>query len=174
PGTTDGHGRLALHTDARVFGRTLALNGPVTMLANKVSAVCASPPCLPPLPPPAPPLPDLGTGAGNLGAASTFAVLGASTVTNTGATIVGGDLGVSPGTAITGFNVSANKPLVGPGTLTDGPGLVTGTINAASPAAIAAHADAAILYSDLVGRACTNTFGAVAPIGGLTLPPGVH
>jgi hypothetical protein len=165
---------ISLNTNASVFGRTLALNGAVTMLANSVSAVCASAPCLPPSPPPPPPLPDLGAGAGNLGAASTFAVLGASTVTNTGATIVGGDLGVSPGTAITGFNVSANKPLVGPGTLTDGPGLVTGTINAASPAAVAAHADAAILYGDLVGRPCTTTFGAVAPIGGLTLPPGVH
>jgi ice-binding like protein len=165
---------ITLNTGANVFGRTLALNGAVTMLANRVSAVCASAPCLPPSVPPPPPLTDLGTGAGNLGAASTFAVLGASTVTNTGATIVGGNLGVSPGTAITGFNVSANKPLVGPGTLTDGPGLVTGTINAASPAAVAAHADAAILYGDLVARPCTSTFGAVAPIGGLTLTPGVH
>src|SRR5207245_83542 len=45
---------ISLNTNASVFGRTLALNGAVTMLANKVSAVCASPPCLPPLPLPQP------------------------------------------------------------------------------------------------------------------------
>jgi len=159
---------ITLNTGAKVFGRTLALNGAVTMLANNVSAVCAAP-CSPPLPTP-PPLPNTA----GLGAASTFAVLGGATVTNTGPSLVTGNLGVGPGTAITGFNVSANQPLVGPGTLTDGPGLVTGTINAASNAAIAAHADAAIAYGDLLSRACTNTFGAVAAIGGLTLGPGVH
>src|ERR1035438_2866099 len=39
----------------------------------------------------------------NLGTASSFGVLAGTTVTNTGATIVHGDVGVSPGTAVTGF-----------------------------------------------------------------------
>src|SRR5207302_1332729 len=60
-----------------------------------------------------------------LGAATTFAVLAGSTVTNTGATTVNGDLGLSPGIAVTGFP----------------PGTVNGTIYAGVPAAAQAQLD---------------------------------
>ena len=41
--------------------------------------------------------------APDLGSAKDFAALASTTVTNTGASLVSGNLGVSPGTAITGF-----------------------------------------------------------------------
>jgi hypothetical protein len=155
---------ITLTTGADLFGRALALNGAVTMDTNRISALCPGPPCSAD--------PPSAVVAPNLGAAAGFSVLGAATVTNTGATIVGGDLGVSPGSAITGFNSS--NAIVGPGTVTDGPGLVTGTIHAGDTAAAQAQAAAAIAYGDLAGRACNVTYGEVAELGGLNLAPGVH
>jgi len=92
-----------------------------------------------------------------MGAAQSFAVLGATTVTNTGPTSVLGNLGVSPGTAITGFP----------------PGVVTGTIHAADAVAAQAQVDAAAAYGTLAGEVCnTNLTGQ--DLGGMTLTPGVY
>ena len=94
-----------------------------------------------------------------LGTASTFGVLGASTVTNTGLTTITGDLGVSPGTAITGFP----------------PGTVSGTIHTGSdPVAVQAHNDAVAAYGALSSATCTTIEPTVADIGGQTLGPGVY
>jgi hypothetical protein len=93
-----------------------------------------------------------------LGSSRTFAVLGASTVTNTGQTLVTGDVGVSPGTAITGFP----------------PGIVTGgTLHPGDAVAAQAHDDAALAYAGLVALPCgTNLSGT--DLGGMTLGPGVY
>ena len=97
--------------------------------------------------------------APTLGTAQTFAVLGGSTVTNTGPTMVVGNLGVSPGTAVTGFP---------PGTVTGG------TIHAADAVALQAQADTTAAYVDLAGRACDTTFGVPTDLAGMTLVPGVY
>lgn len=93
----------------------------------------------------------------SLGAAAGFAVLGGSTVTNTGPSLVVGALGVSPGSAITGFP----------------PGIVLGPIHAGDPVAAQAQSDAAVAYNNLAGQACgTNLTGQ--DLGGLTLTTGTY
>jgi len=110
-----------------------------------------------------------------LGSAQSFAVLGASTVTNTGETVITGDVGVSPGTAITGFLLT--NTIVGPGTVTAGPGIVNGTIHAGDAVAAQAHSDAVLAYAGLVGLACpadNNLTGKVLGVDVLWLDPGVY
>jgi len=93
-----------------------------------------------------------------LGTAQGFAVLGHSTVTNTGPTVITGNLGVSPGTAVTGFP---------PGTV------VGGTTYAADAASLQAQTDTGTAYTDLAGQTCTENLSGTN-LGGLTLTPGVY
>jgi hypothetical protein len=95
-------------------------------------------------------------GTVGLGAAESFSVLGASTVTNTGPTNLGGDLGVSPGTAITGFP----------------PGTLAGTTHSADVQSGAAHTDLQAAYNDAAGRTPTET--VAGDLVGRTLNAGVY
>jgi hypothetical protein len=96
------------------------------------------------------------SGPVDLGAAAGFGVIGGSTVTSAGVSSINGDLGVSPGTAVTGFP----------------PGALSGTLHLGDAVATQAHADLAAAYADAVGRS------PAAPIdgdlGGVTLAPGVY
>lgn len=92
----------------------------------------------------------------DLGAASGFGVLAQATVTNTGATVVDGDLGLTPGSAVTGFP----------------PGIVNGTIQIDNAPAIAALASLMTAYGDAAGRSGPTT--VAENLAGLTLTPGLY
>ena len=100
------------------------------------------------------------TVAQSLGAAENFAVLGASTVTNTGTSTITSNVGVSPGSAITGFP----------------PGIIiNGGLHAADAAATQAHADLETAYNafaGLVSPPANDLTGS--DLGGRTLTPGVY
>ena len=95
----------------------------------------------------------------SLGTAESFGVLGGSAVTNTGASVITGNLGVSPGTAVTGFP----------------PGIVTppSTIHSADAVAAQAQIDLTTAYNAIIA---TPTLVDLTgqDLGGLTLTPGVY
>jgi len=98
-------------------------------------------------------------GAIALGSACSFGILAGSTVTNVAgtATTVSGDVGVSPGTAITGFGSPAS---------------ITGAFHSNDSVAQTAQLDLTTAYNNAAGAAGGAVL--VADIGGLTLPPGVY
>ena len=98
-----------------------------------------------------------GGGLPTLGTAESFAVLAGSTATNTGSTVVTGDLGVWPGTAVTGFP----------------PGIVVGTTYPGGAVAQQAQSDVTIAYNDLAGRPCDTDLTGT-DLGGLVLVEGVY
>jgi hypothetical protein len=93
----------------------------------------------------------------NLGSAGNFAVLAGSTVTNTGPTSVTGDLGVSAGTAITGFP----------------PGIVIGAQHAGDPTSAQGILDLTTAYNDAAARNRCPT-AVSGNLGGQTLIPGLY
>ena len=95
-----------------------------------------------------------------LGTAGDFAVLAGTTVTSTGPSVInGGDVGVSPGTAITGFP----------------PGIVVPpfTQHSADGVALQAQNDLTTAYDAAVALAFTQDLTG-QDLGGLILTPGVY
>jgi len=90
--------------------------------------------------------------------ASSLAVLAGSAVTSTGATVITGDLGLSPGTSIGGFP----------------PGILNGTQHINDVIANQAKLDLTAAYNDAAGRTCTDIVTLSGNIGGLTLTPGLY
>jgi len=89
--------------------------------------------------------------------AGNYTVIGGSTITNTGSTVITGNLALSPGTSVTG-----------------GP-TVTGTSDIANAAASQAQTDLVTTYNDAAGATCPATNNLTGKdLGGLTLTPGVY
>ncbi len=93
-----------------------------------------------------------------LRSAANFAVLAGSTVTNTGPSVLSGDVGVSPGRVVTGFPPGTVRP--------------PGAIHGGDSVAAQGHADLTTLYDTAAGFSA----GAVisADLAGRTLAPGVY
>jgi hypothetical protein len=97
------------------------------------------------------------TAAVNLNSATSFAVLGATTVTNTGSTVITGDVGLDPGSSITGFP----------------PGSFSGTEHISDALSIAAQTAANAASVDASTRT-PATPGTYADLTGDTLTDGIY
>lgn len=94
----------------------------------------------------------------NLGNAKLFAVVAGSSITNTGATEITGDVGLSPGTSVGGFP----------------PGVLNGTLRINDDAVNQAKLDLTTAYNDAAGRTSDDIELLAGNIGGLTLEPGLY
>jgi len=92
-----------------------------------------------------------------LGSDSRFAVLAGSTVTNSGLTTITSNVGLSPGSAVTGFP---------PGIVIDG------KIHASDAHAAKAQLDLTTAYNNAAGR--PNPTKVPADIGGMVITPGLY
>src|SRR5579871_3128766 len=101
-------------------------------------------------------VPDASQQPVRLRSASAFAILAGSTVTNTGPTRINGDVGIYPGSAITGFP----------------PGVIHGKLHAADTIAAQAELDLTTAYNDAMGL--RNPVKVAGNIGGETLTPGLY
>ncbi|MES2799242.1 MAG: ice-binding family protein [Bacteroidota bacterium] len=89
---------------------------------------------------------------------SNLAVLAGASITNTGATNITGDMGLSPGTSIGGFP----------------PGILNGTLHINDAIANQAKLDLVAAYNNAAGRTSTDMLTVSGNLGGLTLTPGLY
>jgi hypothetical protein len=87
-----------------------------------------------------------------------LALLAGSSITNTGATSITGDVALSPGTSVNGFP----------------PGEYTGTLHINNEIANQAKLDLTEAYNEAAGRTSTDIVTLSGNIGGLTLTPGLY
>lgn len=93
-----------------------------------------------------------------LGVASDMAILAGSAVTNTGGTVITGDLGLCPGTSVGGFP----------------PGILNGVLRINDNIAIQSKLDITTAYNDAAGRTSADMVILSGNVGGLTLTPGLY
>jgi hypothetical protein len=93
-----------------------------------------------------------------LGSTSSLAILAGSGITSTGATVITGDMGLSPGSSIGGFP----------------PGILNGVQHINDGISNQAKLDLTAAYNDLAGRTSTDIVTLSGNIGGLTLTPGLY
>ena len=89
---------------------------------------------------------------------SNFAIIAGSAITNTGATSITGDMGLSPGTSCGGFP----------------PGILVGTIQINTNLSTQGKLDLTAAFNDAAGRTSTDIVTLSGNIGGLTLTPGLY
>ncbi len=94
----------------------------------------------------------------SLAGASNFAILAGSEVTNTGETVITGDIGLSPGTSIGGFP----------------PGILNGTQHINDTIANQAKLDIITAYNEAAAKTSAEAVTLSGNIGGLTLTPGLY
>lgn len=93
-----------------------------------------------------------------LAGVSNFTVIAGAAVTNTGGTVVNGDMGLSPGTSIGGFPS----------------GILNGTLHINTGIANQAKLDLTTAFNDAAARTTTDMVTLSGNIGGLTLTPGLY
>ncbi|MEO9193187.1 MAG: ice-binding family protein [Polyangia bacterium] len=107
-----------------------------------------------------------GTAPIVLGAGASFGAFAGTTITSSGPTVVNGDIGVSPGTAIVGF---------GPSSGVAGPGIVNGSQRVPpDPLAGTARANIDTAATDAATRSLCPILIADGELGGKTLTPGLY